>query len=296
MSNKENSKYEDTFYIVPRYIRKLCGKNLAYIDVYEALFQFWNKGRPCFLSNDALAERADCKMRQVQNALEFFEKHGHLRREQRGLKRFLTRPESRIETDFDQPCTPLHPCAEVSQPCTPVHGGVQSSAPQPCNPVHPEYKEVNIKKLTTTGFESFWSLYPKKKAKKACEQKWKALKLDNHIEQILEKLQQQKENDDQWLRGYIPDPLTYLNQARWEDEIQQGKENQEVVKKEEAKKKAEEAHRIRLKAQEELARTRDLSKPSEETVKQITVDSPPKKLSEMVKAYAEQQEKTKGRK
>lgn len=191
----------------------------------------------------------------------------------------------------------LSPKPEEDPTQNSAHPHAESCATPTQNPARINKKEVKEIKNTNSCahssngalsvFDSFWSLYPKKKAKKACEQKWRALKLDSHIEQILEKLKQQIENDDQWLRGYIPDPLTYLNQARWEDEIQQSKENQEAIKKEQAKKKAEEAHRIRIKAQEELARTREQLKPS----KEIRIGKPGK-LAEMVKSFAQQQEKT----
>ena len=46
--------YEDTFFIIPRYIRKLPGLTLAYLDVYETIFQFWNKNKDCFLGENAL--------------------------------------------------------------------------------------------------------------------------------------------------------------------------------------------------------------------------------------------------
>lgn len=69
------------------------------------------------------------------------------------------------------------------------------------------------------AFDRFWEMYPKKTGRKPCQEKWKKLKLDGHIELILGKLSKQIKNDDQWVRGFIPNPLTYLNQERWDDEV-----------------------------------------------------------------------------
>ena len=70
-------------------------------------------------------------------------------------------------------------------------------------------------------FEQFWNVYPKKVGKKPCASKWKSLRLDALANRIIQDVQNRLQNDSGWQRGYAPNPLTYLNQARWEDEIQQ---------------------------------------------------------------------------
>jgi len=88
-----------------------------------------------------------------------------------------------------------------------------------------ERKERNKPPKPPTGegvrFEEFWNLYPVKNGRKACEQKWKKRNLDDIADKIIEKLTVQVEEDDKWLRGFAPNPLTYINQDRWEDEIAQ---------------------------------------------------------------------------
>jgi hypothetical protein len=149
-NNKNKLVYEDTLYTIPRYIRRLCTKNLVFIDVYEAMFQFWNKGRPCFLSNDALAERANCTTRQVRNALAFFEENQELRRESRGLKRFLINPESKIETNIVQEGSAVPPSTNIAQGGSTVPQGWNSSSSQGGSTVPVEYKEevedIEVKK------------------------------------------------------------------------------------------------------------------------------------------------------
>lgn len=75
------------------------------------------------------------------------------------------------------------------------------------------------------SFEEFWNLYPIKKGKKSAIQAWekKACYLKSKF--ILEKLKMQIEHDSQFIMGFAPHPTTYINQERWEDEIQQTKRN-----------------------------------------------------------------------
>jgi len=72
----------------------------------------------------------------------------------------------------------------------------------------------------TNRFEEFWQAYPKKVGKKPCSAKWKARRLDRLADQIIENVKARIESDDQWLRGFVPNPLTFINQDRWDDPIQ----------------------------------------------------------------------------
>lgn len=69
-------------------------------------------------------------------------------------------------------------------------------------------------------FPEFWSLYPKRVGKADCLKKWKSSKLDAKADTILAALRLQIAQDARWADGFIPDPHTYLNGKRWEDEIQ----------------------------------------------------------------------------
>jgi len=100
-----NKDYQDTFYIIPRYIRHLHGMTLAYLDIYETIFQFWNKNKTCFLGEDALCERTGYKRAVIYKALSFFESHNELKRVKKNGKRYLIKPEKIIETD----CSEIEP-------------------------------------------------------------------------------------------------------------------------------------------------------------------------------------------
>lgn len=68
-------------------------------------------------------------------------------------------------------------------------------------------------------FDEWWAMYPKKVGKKAVRQKWKARKLDDRADELIHDVLRRTDQDRQWRQGFIPNPLTYINGDRWEDEI-----------------------------------------------------------------------------
>lgn len=77
-------------------------------------------------------------------------------------------------------------------------------------------------------FDEFWNLYDKKVAKAKCEPKWNKLK-DSEREDIMRTLPKfLKSIKDKQFQPY---PYTYLNQRRWEDEIQEDDDMSEFKKK-----------------------------------------------------------------
>ena len=112
MNDKKNNKkdsaynqdvttnYQDTFYIIPRHIRHLEGMTLTYLDFYETCYQFWNKGRSCYLSNSIIKQRTGIKSdSRINEAFQYFEKHNVLKREYRNGKRYITPILCEVETD-----------------------------------------------------------------------------------------------------------------------------------------------------------------------------------------------------
>ena len=72
------------------------------------------------------------------------------------------------------------------------------------------------------GFATFWQGYPKKIGKSAAEKAWSKLKPD--LATVLYAMELAKASD-QWRKDggqYVPHPLTWLNQRRWEDEPDSG--------------------------------------------------------------------------
>lgn len=79
---------------------------------------------------------------------------------------------------------------------------------------------------TLVHFDTFWSAYPRKIGKDKCRRWFENHKVERELlDQMLTALDTQKKSD-QWTRDngrYIPHPYTWLNQGRWQDEVQQSR-------------------------------------------------------------------------
>ena len=71
-------------------------------------------------------------------------------------------------------------------------------------------------------FQIFWTAYPRKQGKGACENWWNKHRPDDiQLGIMLHKIEESK-GTSQWQEDggkYIPMPFTWLNQKRWEDQI-----------------------------------------------------------------------------
>lgn len=70
-------------------------------------------------------------------------------------------------------------------------------------------------------FEAWWSAYPKKTGKGAALNAWKKLRPTEAIVAQMHDALKWQRNQPQWTKdsgAYVPNPATYLNQHRWEDE------------------------------------------------------------------------------
>jgi hypothetical protein len=71
------------------------------------------------------------------------------------------------------------------------------------------------------NFEDFWNAWPKsvrKGGKSTCLAKWNKLKLDGQAETIIAHVKYMK-TTDAWKKAngdFIPAPLVYINQMRWD--------------------------------------------------------------------------------
>ena len=88
-----------------------------------------------------------------------------------------------------------------------------------------DLQENNIKtniKQYIDHFNKFWGAYPKKVAKSTAEKSFKKLKVDDELLiKMLHSLEVHKQSKQWQDRQYIPNPSTWLNQKRWEDEVEE---------------------------------------------------------------------------
>ena len=95
-------------------------------------------------------------------------------------------------------------------------------------------KNKNITPLTPQGelFGRFWAAYPKKVGKANCERWFARHKVDEStLQAMLESLAYLK-TTEQWQKDggqYIPNPQTWLNGRRWEDESAKPPQREKVT-------------------------------------------------------------------
>jgi hypothetical protein len=98
-------------------------------------------------------------------------------------------------------------------------GNQQVTTKQECNHLSiKEDKHISRKNALDENFVSFWTAYPKKVGKEAARKAW--AKAKPPIADVLKALGWQIKSD-QWFKNkgeFIPNPATYINQGRWQDE------------------------------------------------------------------------------
>lgn len=113
----------------------------------------------------------------------------------------------------------------------PEQNGTDENKPEQneAKPTSNTNTKTNTKNKTDTKgldkmFDRFWAAYPRRVNKQAARKAFDKLKPDeNMMGIILRELDRQK-HSQQWTKDggqFIPHPATWLNGARWEDEVQE---------------------------------------------------------------------------
>lgn len=92
------------------------------------------------------------------------------------------------------------------------------------NTINDAVEDTNTRKraesVNLSAFDDFWAIYPKKDAKQAAIKAWMKLKPNDDLKNAII-AGVRRDIDGKWKgaeRRYIPNPATYLNGGRWEDE------------------------------------------------------------------------------
>lgn len=93
----------------------------------------------------------------------------------------------------------------------------EDAVPEPSS----KSKAGSLSKIQEARFDAFWTEYPKRVGKGAAVKAWSKVNPDDGLfRKILAAVQAQK-TWEQWTKDggqYIPNPATWLNQGRWDDE------------------------------------------------------------------------------
>lgn len=72
--------------------------------------------------------------------------------------------------------------------------------------------------VTDANFGRFWAAYPRKQAKQSAVRAWNKLKPSPELVEAMLAAIVVQSGSEQWQRGFIPHPATWLNGQRWEDQ------------------------------------------------------------------------------
>lgn len=105
---------------------------------------------------------------------------------------------------------------------TTVYDGTSSYTNDTKNKDKDKDKEKNniYPLVVEEAFEKFWSVYPKKVGKIDAKKKFAKVAVD--VDTLIAAVEKQK-NSTQWTKNdgqFIPNPSTWLNQERWNDELE----------------------------------------------------------------------------
>lgn len=95
----------------------------------------------------------------------------------------------------------------------------QLTSNQPAANHKQEHKNIR-KNIYTSNFLKFWEAYPKKSGKGAAFKSYQNIKSPRpSLQEILQAIAAQSKTEQWKNKQYIPNPATWLNQRRWEDEV-----------------------------------------------------------------------------
>lgn len=85
-------------------------------------------------------------------------------------------------------------------------------------PPTPPQSFPKSKPTNAEEFERFWEIYPKKAGRESARRSWRSMQLDDVFGKISVFLERAKETD-RWKRGFIPSAKNFLEERRWEDDV-----------------------------------------------------------------------------
>lgn len=177
-----------------------------------------NGDEHCHAGNDYLAQFCQCSTSKVTKTVSKLIELGYVK-----------------VHSFDGRTRRLRSCLVY---CTPQDSKIYEAEQQNVRPINISINQSikhtprkSAKSVFTDGFDEFWAVYPKKDAKQAAIKAWNKLKPDDELKQTI--IDSVRRNiDGKWKdseRRYIPNPATYLNGARWEDESATDTQDEEPV-------------------------------------------------------------------
>lgn len=154
-------------------------------------------------SLSTLADNAGVSVQNVRSALRRFEKLGFITNESTKSGRLITV----VNWGIYQGC-----------------GGEtnKGSNKEATNAQHLTRSKEGKNKITVVGFDEFWQVCPRKVGKQNALKAWQRINPDDDLRATILAALERQAALEQWKKDggkYIPHPATWLNGRRWEDEV-----------------------------------------------------------------------------
>ena len=186
--------------------------------VLLALLTFRNKTTNlCWPRRAQVAERCGYSVSRISNSISSLGEKGWINttRSKSGNKYEITVPELGTISKVPEPGTCKVPEPGTSLPLTDKRTDQRTN----------QYVRARTKDTDNSQFQRFRDCWPKGKwtgGKAKPQEFWKRHRLDEIADIIIADVQARTRDDRKWCEGYVPMPMTYLNQRRWEDDIDTG--------------------------------------------------------------------------
>ena len=182
--------------------------------------------RPSFLKSMLFVTKQGITEKNVQDAVLKMASVGLVRLYEVDGKPFLSFPKwdlhQRVRNSKEKyPAPPENTDCGVSPQLAANCGELPRVAALIQSESNPNPNPESESKTRETRFGEFWAAYPRKQGKGAAEKAWGKIKPNAKVfDQIMSAVESQK-HCEQWQKHngqFIPNPATWLNQRRWEDE------------------------------------------------------------------------------
>lgn len=133
-----------------------------------------------------------------------------------------TRGTSPLSSIFSLQASKRIPQQAVNRPTAPQKPSQKPMQMSLLGPVQPEEFKGHIPSNPNYSpqFKRFWAMYPKKCGGFETYRAWKAMGLDSKVEEVLKGLKNSLDNNPDWKRKFIKDPVRWIKGGCWLDEFE----------------------------------------------------------------------------
>lgn len=212
--------------------------------LYGEITALCNKNGYCWAGNDYFANLYGVSVRTIINWINSLAKSGYIKREiiykagskevdkrviklHEVLKESSSPPEKNFTTPHEEIFTPPSEKNFTDNNTSKGNNTVintTSNNTKVLTPIVPKRVDQSDIPKNQERFNEFWQVYPKKIGKGAAEKAYKRVHPDQQLHERMLNAVYDAKQSRQWRTDngrYIPNPATWLNQRRWEDELEQ---------------------------------------------------------------------------